>query len=92
MRSARTWKFLERKNEMRRKLAEELGKNTRRYNREIKILRTEAVATKTTNREKYRQKIYHLKNKYRENHDSKLNKIAEGFKEFSSLSIFSKNK
>ena len=40
------------KNEMRRKLEENHGKNTRRYNREIKILRTEAVALKTRNREK----------------------------------------
>jgi hypothetical protein len=80
------------KNNLRRKLAENLGKNTRKYNREIKILRTEAVALKSRTREKYKEKLNHLHKKYRESLDSKLDKIPEGLQEFSNLSIFDKNK
>jgi hypothetical protein len=84
--------ILHEKNEMRRKLAENLDKNTRKYNREIKILRTEAMSVKSQYREKYKYKLYHLENKYREDQESKLDKIPPGLEEFASLSIFDKNK
>ena len=80
------------RNKKRRELAEQYGKNTRRYNGIIKKLRTEARLVKTEYKEKYKNKLEHLLRKYREDEDSRMDKVPENLQEFSNLSVFDKNK
>ena len=58
----------------------------------MKILRTEAINHKTNYREKYKHKLRHLQTKYREDEETKLNKIPVGLEDFANLTIFDKNK
>ena len=51
------------RNKMRRKLAEDFGKNTRRYNSIIKKLRTEARIVKNDYKTKYKNKLEDLRRK-----------------------------
>ena len=80
------------RNKMRREIARTAGKNTRTYNGIIKRLRAEARTVKEDYKTKYKYKLGHLKKKYREDEDSRLDKTPEDIQEFSSLSVFDKKK
>ena len=80
------------RNILRRKLGDELKKNSKPYRNTMKILRTETEKVKEEYRRKYRKKIIHLKEKFRMEKEDKLDEVLEELEELRELSIFSKDK
>ena len=79
---------------LRRKIEETLGRNTRRTRNKIKNLRTEAARRKKTVMTKYEDKLTHLRKKYRIGEEEKIDNIPESIKDLklNNLSIFNKKK
>ena len=80
------------RNTMRRKLTKTYENNSKPYRRIMKFLRSESAKEGEMHESKYKEKIQHLKNKYRESMDDKVNKIPTGMEAFASLSIFNQEK
>ena len=80
------------RNNWRRWLNKEFGANTKPNRRVIKFLQMEARKEKEAHENKYKEKINHLRNKYREDEEEKLNKVPTGLEGFKRLSIFDKVK
>ena len=80
------------RNKMRQTISKKLGNNSKPYRRIIMFLRHEASKERETHETKYKEKILHLKKKYREEEDSKLNKIPPGLEQYASLSIFNQER
>ena len=76
----------------RRSISDRMKKNSKTYRAAIRTLRIEASRVRDENREKYRNKIDHLKKKYRVDEEEKLKEVPKELEELSSLSIFSKEK
>jgi hypothetical protein len=88
-----TSKELNKERDRRRsKIAKKLGNNTKRYRTAVKYLRDQAIKKKESNRLKYYDKLEHLRTKYREDEERKLDKVPANLERFESLSIFSQDK
>ena len=83
--------FLARNNE-RKKLEDELGKNTKTYRRILRELRDEAQKERILAREKYTKKISHLKKRHKEEKEGKDDEIPAEMGEYKDLSIFNRYK
>ena len=68
-----------------------MGKNSKKYRRVVRDLRRDAQRIKSSYREKYDNKIEHLRRKYTEDEDAKLSKVPKEMEGFESLSIFNKD-
>ena len=79
---------------MRKKIEEESGKNSRKSRNRIKNLRCEAARRKKTMMKKYEEKLKHLRRKFRMSEEDKINQIPEAMKDLflENLSVFSKTK
>ena len=79
---------------MRKKIEEELGKNSRRSRNKLKNLRCEAARRKKTVMMKNETKLKHLRRMFRTDEEEKINKIPDAVKDLpiEKLSIFDKNK
>ena len=80
------------KNKLRRELAMKLGNNSRPFRRVMKYLNGEANKTKNVNMEKYREKIKHLRRKYKVEEEEKLDEVPTELENFSTLSVFNGEK
>ena len=88
------WRELVRmKNKMKRDLATKLeGEKTRSYKKTVNYLNKVARKTKNILQEKYKNKIKHLRAKYRQTEEEKVEEIPEDLEEYSNLSVFNKQK
>ena len=79
---------------LRKKIEENFGKNTRRARNLVKNLRQEAARTKSFQMKKYEDKMKHLRKKYRTGEEEKVDKIPESIEDLKleNLSIFRKEK
>lgn len=68
-------KLMKIREDARRELAKKLGKNSKTYRSKIRKLRAAALAKKEDHRRTHQSKIEHLKFKYREDKEEKLDKI-----------------
>ena len=84
--------LIKRRNQHRRDLGKHLGQNTKKYRTVIRNLRGDAQKIKSFYKEKYEKKLEHLRNKYRESEEEKVDKIPSEIEEYSSLSIFDRGK
>ena len=73
-------------------LEEKFGKNTRKSRKILKILKSEAQKTRQEYSRKFNSKYSHLKGKYKETENEKLDKVPKNLEEYESLSIFDKEK
>ena len=80
------------RNIWRRKINHQLGENTKRARTVIKNLRNEATKVRTEHREKYTEKINHLKKKFHDDQNEKLDSVPDELTDYASLSIFSSEK
>ena len=85
-------KKMKSREDARRRLGKMLGKNSNKYRSRIKRLRKEALEKKAEYRKWYDKKLEHLRFKYREDKDEKLDKIPSELEEYASLSIFDREK
>ena len=69
-----------------------LGRNSKRYRTAIRGLRKAAQDIKIPLKKLYDDKIPHLKAKYRETEDEKLDKIPAEIEEYITLSVFDREK
>ena len=69
-----------------------LGMNSKTYRTTIRGFRDAALARKVEYRDKYDKKLEHLKFKYREDEQEKMDKIPDEMQEYVSLSIFDREK
>ena len=77
---------------LRRELEKDLGGKSEKYKRAMSHLAKSARETKHTLQEKYKKKIKHLNDKYKDDRDKELETVPEGLEEYSELSVFSKDK
>ena len=78
---------------MKKKLSEDLkGEKTRGHRRVISYLNKVARDTKLKLREKYKQKLEHLRQKREKEKDDEENEVPEDMEEYASLSIFQEKK
>ena len=78
---------------MKKKLSEDLkGEKTRGHRRVISYLNKVARDTKLKLREKYKQKLEHLRQKREKEKDDEENEVPEDMEEYASLSIFQDKK
>ena len=81
------------KKNMKKELEEKLGGiKTRKYKRAINHLNEAARKTKEKLNEKYKNKIKHIRSKYRNEEEDEGIEIPEDIEEFSELSVFTKEK
>ena len=82
------------KYKMRKKLEDQLGKNSRKLRNLIKNLRHEAARNKSEVMKKNEDKLKHLRRKFRTDEEEKINKIPESMTDLKleNLSIFNKEK
>ena len=66
--------------------------NSKTYRTTIRGFRDAALARKVEYRDKYDKKLEHLKFKYREDEQEKMDKIPDEIQEYVSLSIFDREK
>ena len=85
-------KLMKSREDARRELAKKFKKNSKTYRSKIRKLRAAALAKKEEYREWYNKKIEHLKFKYREDKEDKLDTIPPEMMNFASLSIFDREK
>jgi hypothetical protein len=85
-------KLIRARNIARTKMMNTLGRNTRKYRTVIKNLRQDARVTKEEFKKAYNQKMEHLKLKYRETEEEKLDKVPREIEEYITLSIFDRDK
>ena len=81
-------KLIRCRNKCRTQLMMKLGRNTKKYRTVIKSLRRDAQAIKTSYRKFYDDKMEHLRCKYRESEEEKVDKIPTEMQELITLSIF----
>ena len=81
-------KLIRARNVTRTRLMKELGRNTKRYRTVIKDLRQAARDMKTSYKSAYEDKMIHLRFKYRETEQEKLDKIPAEMEEYIALTIF----
>ena len=86
--------LVSRRYDLRKKIEEESGKNTRKTRNKLKNLRFAAAARKKTMMKKNEAKLTNLKKKFRSNEEEKLDRIPEAIKDLplDNLSIFDKQK
>jgi hypothetical protein len=84
--------LIRKRNQHRREISEILGQNSKRYRTIIRNLRGDAQKTKKIYKEKYDKKLNHLRYKYRESEEEKLDKIPKEMQDFESLSVFDRGK
>ena len=79
---------------MRKQIKDEYGKNSRRSRNLVKNLRKEAGRSEMMAMRKNESKMKHLRKKYREGEEEKIDKIPESMKDLNleKLSIFDKKK
>ena len=80
------------KNKWRKKIGEVHVVNSRTYRRILRDLRGEAGSVKKEYKDKYEKKLNHLRCKYRESEESKLDKVPIELDDFKDLSVFSAEK
>ena len=73
-------------------MATTIGNNTKPYRRLMKHLNNEAAKERDKHEVKYIEKVKHLKKKYTEDEEMKLDEVPPGLEQHSCLSIFSKVK
>ena len=81
-------KLIRARNKARAELSRNLGRNSKRYRTQIRCFQERARKEKVETRIKYTEKLEHLKRKYRENDEEKLDKVPAEVEEFATLSIF----
>jgi hypothetical protein len=80
------------KTDIRNEIFKHFGQHSKTTRMIIKKLRTEAQTVKKDHEMTYRQKIEHLKRKYREDEEMKMDKIPDELKEFGSVCVFDRGK
>ena len=80
------------KNRKRREIGERLRKNSRPYRNLMRMLKDLSHKVKEEHRIKYDKKVEHLKRKYHENEEEKLDRVPDHLRAFKSLSIFDRGK
>ena len=85
-------KLMKKREEARTELGKMLGKNSKTYRSTIRKLRDAALEKKEEYRERYDKKLEHLKFKYREDEEEKMDEIPKEMKDYVSLSIFDREK
>ena len=80
------------RNKWRRKMAIMIGNNTKPYRKLMNHLNNEATKEREKHEAKYIEKVKHLKKKYTEDEEGKLDGVPPGLEQFSCLSIFNKVK
>ena len=85
-------KLMRSRNKARQALSEILGKKSKRYRSAIKSLRDAAFDKKREYKELYITKLEHLKLKYREDEQEKIDNIPDEMQDYVSLSIFDREK
>ena len=84
--------LIKERNRVRREMQQELGRNSKTYRREIRILRDAAAVVRDELTTKYEKKIEHLRLKHRQTQEAKDNEIPAEIGEYHSLSVFSQDK
>ena len=85
-------KLVRKRNKARSGLMKLHGRNTKKYRTAIRGLRKAAQDIKIPLKKLYDEKIPHLKAKYRETEDEKLDKIPAEIEEYVTLSVFDREK
>ena len=80
------------RNDWRREMKLQLGENSRSYRYVIKYLRGEARKEKEWYKTKYENKIEHLKRKYKEDEETKLDEIPDDLADYGQVSVFDRGK
>ena len=82
------------KYKVKKMIEEDFGKNNRKGRNMIKNLRKEAARTKAEVMKKYEAKMKHLRRKFREDDETKTDKIPDSVKDLNleNLSVFNKKK
>ena len=81
------------KMKMKKDLAERMkGENSRKYKRVVNHLNKIGRDNKAVLNEKYKNKIKHLKDKYRTKDEEEEKRVPEDLKEYSDLSVYNKEK
>ena len=84
--------MIKKRNEMRKKMRDKWGEKCNKYRRTIKHLNMTADKTRETLRIKFDKKLKHLKEKYKDDKEKKMDTVPEEMEEFGELAIFSKEK
>ena len=80
------------RNCLRRLIANRIGKNSKPYRKLMRELRNEAYKVKEEYENEHKEKVQHLKRKFREEESEKLDKVPENLNDYKELSIFNKEK
>ena len=80
------------RNEKRREIRKKLVNNSRPYRALMRDLRDLAEKVKEDYRLKYSSKLSHLKEIFREEEESKIDKVPEGLKDYDRLSVFDRGR
>ena len=78
----------EKRKKIRQDLARKYTKNSRTYRRVLKQHRIEANKTTQDFDKKYKQKVEHLRRKFRESEQDKIKKLPKGLEDFAKLRVF----
>ena len=76
----------------RKKIYNGSGEDSRKSKKIIRILKNEARNMKREMQKKYKKKVEHLRRKYRQTEEDKIDEIPAGMEELENLSIFDRNK
>ena len=85
-------KLIRARNKARAELGKILGKNTKRYRTRIRSFQDKAREVKSEFRELYKDKLEHLKLKYREDKEEIMDRVPDEMSEFVHLSVFDREK
>ena len=85
-------KLVKARNKARSNLMKELGRNSKKYRTVIRSLRKSARETKIPLQKLYDEKLPHLRTKYRETENEKLDKVPVEIQEWVALSVFDREK
>ena len=85
-------KLITRRNRLRGEMMKEMGKKSNKYRRTMKHLMNMAKMTKENLKQKYDNKIEHLKNKYKDDKEKRLDMVPEEMAEFRDIAVFNKER
>ena len=80
------------RNCLRKLIANRICKNSKPYRKLMRELRNEAYKVKEEYENEHKEKVQHLKRKFREEESEKLDKVPENLNDYKELSIFNKEK
>ena len=84
--------LIKKRNRMRKDMTEEMGLNSNKYKKRMSDLNRIMKTTNDNLRQKYNQKFNHLRDKYKDDKEKRMDVVPEEMEEFRNLSVFNKER